>query len=582
MFVLSPGRCPAFAFRLAAVTVSIALLAGGTPATAQPAAPMPSPAANEKVLGAARPPAGRPNIVMIMADDMRVDDLRYMPRTRQLLGRRGATFANSFSPYPLCCPARASFLTGQYTHNHRVWSQGERWGFRAFKDDSTLPVWLQKAGYQTGFIGKYLNGYGAQELTDGTPSATYVPPGWDDWRGALDGNGGLDPDDPLAGGTYRYFDTTLNVNGTITAHPGEYQTDMLGDQSIEMLDDFASEDAPFFLYSSFVAPHHGKPVESDDPRRVRRDDGGFTQIKTPARPRWVKGMFDDVIQRPPGLVGDPNASLAGKPRFMRSLVPINAAERRAMLNASRQRAESVYVLDRQVQRIVGTLRRTGELSNTIIAFTSDNGYFAGEFRIRQGKILPYEPALRVPLLLRGPGISRGVVRTAPISTVDLAPTFAQAAKVTPGSVVDGRAMGDVFTRDRVWNRGILTTMGPRDLLASDENAGAFGRVAVQTKGQTKGRGHRSSVGLRTSGWLYVEHASGEKEMYDMRADPRQLRNVIRFSEYAGLRRLLAAKLQRLKNCEGSVCTSLLPVPLRAPGRRPTSSSPLGHWGPLRP
>lgn len=555
MLVRSRGRRPAPAIRFAAAAAALGLLSGATTMTAQ-AAP-----AGQGVPGetAAAPQAAdeRPNIVVIMADDMRADDMRYMPRTRRLLGGRGVTFSNSFSPYPLCCPARASFLTGQYTHNHKVWSHEKPWGFQSFDDGSTLAVWLSEAGYQTGFTGKYLNGYGYQDAPDGTASPTYVPPGWTDWRGAID-RGGVDP--PWSGGTYQFFDTTLNVNGTVTPQPGQYQSGMLGDQSIDMIDDFASAGAPFFLYTSFVAPHFGGPREPDDPRRVLRDDGERTLIKTTARPDWVKGRFDRVITEPPGLIGDPDAPVTDKPAFIRALVPINKAERRAMTNASRQRAEAVYVLDQQVERIVDRLRRNGELSNTIIAFTADNGYFAGEHRIRQGKILPYEPSLRVPLLIRGPGIPRGELRQAPISTVDLAPTFADAAGVRPDTVTDGRVMRDALNRHRAWNRGILTESGARDLLASEENAAAFDEEDVQTLRAPK----RASSGLRTDRWLYVEHTSGEREMYDMATDPRQLRNVVRLAEHAKQRKLLAAELQRLRNCAGADCSSLLPPALRSP------------------
>ncbi len=555
MLVRSRGRRSASAFRLAAAAVALGLLSGATHVAAQAG---PAGQGVPRETAAAQQDADdRPNIVVIMADDMRADDMRYLPSTRRLLGGQGVTFSNSFSPYPLCCPARASFLTGQYTHNHKIWSHRSPWGFQAFEDSSTLPVWLSDAGYQTGFIGKYLNGYGYQDAPDATSSPTYVPPGWTDWRGAID-RGGADHE--WSGGTYQYFDTTLNINGTITPHPGQYQSGMLGGHSVRMIDDFASTGAPFFLYASFVAPHFGRPRESDDPRRVRRDDGERTVIRTPARPDWVKGRFDRVISSPPGLVGDPYPSVAGKPEFIRSLVQINDAERRAMLNASRQRAESVYVLDQQVERIVDRLRRNGELNNTIIAFTADNGYFAGEHRIRQGKTLPYEPSLRVPLVIRGPGIPHGEVRRAPISTVDLAPTFAQAAGVTPDSVLDGRAMNDTLARARPWNRGILTEMGPRRVLTSAENANAFDMSDVVTSGRVQ----RFSTGLRTDEWLYVEYATGEKEMYDMRADPRQIRNVVRLAEHAKQRKLLAAELRRLRDCEGMQCRYPLPPALRSP------------------
>src|SRR5262245_17753668 len=188
-----------------------------------------------------------------MTDDMRTDDLRWMPMTRRMIAAQGARFANSFSPNPLCCPARASFLNGEYTHNHGVWSARGPYGFQAFNDRRTLPVWLRRAGYHTLFLGKYLNGYGRQPTFGGRRSVRYVPPGWTDWRGSIDG--GLRSGNPLSGGTYRYFDMTLNVNGRLRGHQGEYSTKLLGRQSIGMIRRYARSSKPFFLWTAYVAPH---------------------------------------------------------------------------------------------------------------------------------------------------------------------------------------------------------------------------------------------------------------------------------------------------------------------------------------
>lgn len=130
----------------------------------------------------------RPNIVVIMLDDMRADDLDgpWMQQTRRLLGAQGVRFANTVVPLPLCCPARSSFLTGQYPHNHGVWAHSEPWGYPALDDRETLPVWLQRAGYNTAFLGKYLNDYRGQHPDTGAIDGTfYVPPGWSDWKASL-------------------------------------------------------------------------------------------------------------------------------------------------------------------------------------------------------------------------------------------------------------------------------------------------------------------------------------------------------------------------------------------------------------
>jgi len=498
--------------------------------------------------------------VVIMADDMRSDDLRWMPRTRRLLGDQGVTFANSFSPYPLCCPARASFLSGRYAHNHQVWSHEEPYGFRSFDDASTLPVWLQQAGYQTGFVGKYLNGYGLQPAADGLPSTSYVPPGWDDWRAAV---AGLGRSHPLNGGPYHYFDTTLNVNGVLVGNDGLYQTPMLTDHALSMIDLFDQSERPFFLYASYVAPHHGRPIEGDDPPgRIPRDDGeSYSKIGTPARPHWVRGRFDSAITEPPGL--DTAEDVTGKPGFISSLPPINAAERSAIVTSARQRAETLRILDLQVQRIVDQLRLRGELDDTVIAFTSDNGYLLGEHRVRQGKILPYEPSLRVPLLIRGPGMPVGQTRLSPATLLDLAPTFSALAGRRPGAPVDGRSLLGVIARDGGWRSAVVTETGTRDLLNSGENeaglaAGAAGRLDADDP--------RFSLGLRTDRWLYVRHQSGEFELYDMAMDRGQRENLAAAPGYRDIRRALRQELSRFRDCGGATCRRPLSPSLQVRNR----------------
>ena len=155
--------------------------------------------------------AGRPNIGVVMADDMRADELRFMPSLRSSVVRHGLTFQNSFSPYPLCCPARASFMTGRFAHNHKVYWHEEPYGYGAFDDSRTLATSLEAAGYSTGFVGKYLNRYGpARSLVSGRPSFRYVPNGWTDWRASIDPGG-----PGVRGNTYDYMDTAFNVNGRV-------------------------------------------------------------------------------------------------------------------------------------------------------------------------------------------------------------------------------------------------------------------------------------------------------------------------------------------------------------------------------
>ncbi len=509
----------------------------------------------------------RPNVVVIMADDARNDDLRFMPNVRRLIGDRGVRFTNTFSPQPLCCPARASFLTGQYSHNHGVWSHVSPYGFRALHDRATLPVWLHRVGYDTTFLGKYLNGYGTQTRRNGQPSLRYVPPGWTDWRGAVDG--GVKADPALDGGTYRYWNTTLNVHGTLVPHHGAYQTRLFSRIAQQTFRQESRSPAPFFSWLSFVAPHHGSPREVDDPAPLLRADGHREVFLNPARPKGVRGRFDSVIRHAPGYRGEKD--VRDKPFFIRDNPPLSHAEQVAVREDSRQRAEALSVLDDEVAKMMAVLRRTGELAHTYVVFTSDNGYFLGEHRMRQGKILPYEPSLRVPLLIRGPGIPAGQTRTDPFTMIDFAPTLLQIAGAPRPRSVDGVGMLGVAKHgDRGWSRGILTETGPRTVRSDIAESDNF--LVDPSHGPSP---LRFSQGVRTGRYLYVEHASRERELYDLRTDPREVTNLVDRPGRRPVVRALAHELDLLRNCKGHGCSLRLPRILRT--RHPAPPLPDGSY-----
>ena len=504
----------------------------------------------------------RPNILVLMTDDMRDDDLRLMPNVRRLVRDQGVQFENAFSPHPLCCPARASFLTGQYTHNHGVWSHRDPWGFRVFDDRETLPVWLQGAGYSTSFLGKYLNGYGRQSMPDGTSSLRYVPPGWTDWRAAVE-NGRRSARE-FSGGPYRYFDTTLNENGGLVAHQGRYQTLMLSRIAQQMIRMQSRSPQPFFAHISFAAPHVGSPREPDDPRDLDGPRGTRNVLGTPGRPSYSEDRFDERITRIPGRTGEPG--LGRKPYFIARKLPVSPAERAGILETYRQRAEALSVVDEEVANIIATLEATGELDDTYLVFTSDNGFFLGEHRMRSSKILPYEPSLRVPMLIRGPGLPVGERRTDPFLMIDLAPTLLEAAGVSVPETVDGVGLLDVArTGDRGWTRPVLTDSGPRTLEKATERGFDIDNMLRRPEGPSQ---VRFSQGVRTGRYLYVEHASRERELYDMRHDPRQWDNVVAASRMQPVVRRLANVLDRMRVCAGASCAEPLPRSLRTEDPEP--------------
>jgi N-acetylglucosamine-6-sulfatase len=561
-----PWRCASRTVRSRWVKATTSLraarscLGGASRLRVQVRATSPHRSADVKVTGKVLQQS-RPNVVMIMVDDMRADDLRYMPWTRRLIGREGVNFRNSFAPYPLCCPARASVLTGQYTHNHRVFHVNKPWGFTSFNDTSTVATWLRRAGYATEYLGKYLNGYGRmpEPGADSGKSLHYVPPGWSMWRASIDGGMGSRP---KAGKTYEYYDTTLSRNGLgFTNYAGRYQTHVYGELSEQIIDTRAASDKPFFLYASYTAPHNGGPVEPDDPKFVRRDDGARTWFGTPARPDGVKGMFDSVIAAAPGASwADPDFS--DKPDYLRSLPPLNDAERIAVRDKTRQRAEALHEVDLQVRRTIEALKRSGELEETMVLFTSDNGYFLGEQRLRQGKIFPHDASLRVPLLVRGPGIPKNEDRFDPFLSIDYAPTLAQLAGVRPATPVDGVSMLRVARHgDRGWKRAVLTETGPGSVVRDADESGA--PLDIDDPGQAD---IRWAIGIRSDRYLYIDLASGEEELYDMAVDPRQYDNLVDDDSYAAVLEKLRAELHRMRACDADACSAPMTSELRtAPG-----------------
>ena len=317
------------------------------------------PAGQGTVLGraAALP---RPNVVLIMVDDMRQDDLRFMPKTERLIGDRGVRFANSFSPHPLCCPARASVLTGWYTHNHGVYDVVPPWGFPSFQDRSTIATWLQRDGYATSYLGKYLNGYGSMPApgrTHGT-SVHYVPPGSTHWRGSIDG--GLPRWHWADGGTYRYDDTTLSVDG-------ERFAELPGPLPVERVrPDLGRRHPPPRTAGPAVLPLRlvlrAPPRRSGRARRPGERPGerrNGLPVPHPGPAPRGQGTLHAAVRRAPGADWRP-ALATGKPAYLQDRTRLELPpEQRAVREVARQRAEALAVVDRQVGRTIRALADTG-------------------------------------------------------------------------------------------------------------------------------------------------------------------------------------------------------------------------------
>jgi N-acetylglucosamine-6-sulfatase len=465
----------------------------------------------QSVATAAPPPGSPPNVVLITTDDMTASDLQYMPFTRRLLGGQGATFTDAVSPYPLCCPARATILSGQLSHNHGVVSNDSSiGGYEAFKRsphyDGHLGHWLQQAGYRTMFVGKYLNHYGRNEV---------VPPGWDEWHALVNAAGGS---------VYDYFGTALQeTGGGIDARVGEYQTEVFGQITRNFIEQSVrGRPEPFFVWESDLAPHGAchptaRGCRWGPPMAMRQDRDRFTGLRI-TRPR--RGSFNERVVRE-------------KPQHIRRLSTWRPRRVARMDEFFRQRVRSLQAVDRSVQETVATLRRLRVLNKTLIIFTSDNGYLIGHHRWH-GKVLPYEPSLRIPLLMRGPGVPRGVRRADTAALVDVAPTIMDAAGATPAIEPDGQSLLPVAARPR---------------------ADGYGALSIEAGPQTQEDWPTWFYrGVRTRRYTYVHYpATREYELYDRRSDPDQMTNVAYRPAYEHTRAALEAKLALLRDCAGAAC-----------------------------
>ncbi|MBI4260681.1 MAG: sulfatase [Actinobacteria bacterium] len=354
--------------------------------------------------------ADRPSIVLIVTDDQRADMMEPMPIVRERLAGRGVTFRNGFVVNPLCCPSRASILTGRWSHSTGVWRNNvPHGGFPSFEDSSTVATWLHGAGYETALVGKYLNRY----------ASTYVPPGWDRFVALR-----------FSESRNYYLDYELTVDGRVVPYgsaPEDYSTDVFAGHAEEFV---RSAEGPIFLYFAPWAPH--------EPGVVPPRHEGLIGWEEPPRP---PSHFEEDV--------------SDKPSWVRRLPPGDPATVAELDLRRLDQVRTLPAVDEAVGRILDALADTGRLSNTLIVFTSDNGVSFGEHRW-DSKLAPYEEDLRVPLVVRfDPLTADGVVHDALALNVDLAPTIAELAGVdAPGA--EGMSLVPLLAgRETAWRDGFL-------------------------------------------------------------------------------------------------------------------------------
>ena len=443
----------------------------------------------------------RPNLVFVLTDDMRDDDLAAMPITRRLLADQGMEFTDAISPHPLCCPARAQLATGQYAQNNGVQhNRGVHGGFQALDPTREASAWFRDAGYRTGFVGKFLNGYNPGDVR---------PSGWSRW-------------DALTRGVYDYVNFTMTGDGTPQRHTDSYVTHVIEDHTNQAVRDFAEAGDPFVLYSWHLAPHY----------RITPEGG---RGLPPADPK-DRDLFADVR---PTSFDDPafnEDDIADQPAYLRHLSPVS---RDQVVAENQARLQSLQAVDRAVGTLIETLADEGVLDNTYIVFSSDNGYSLGEHRFI-GKDVLTDEALQIPLLVRGPGITPGSISETPATLVDLPATFAGLTGVSPGWLVDGTSLAPTL-------RG--------------ESQPFRDTTLIQT-GRTLGDGW-SHRGVRTDRYLYGTDGF-DGFLYDRESDPDELANRYDDPRYAAVRAALELRRTELVSCAGWTCNQVfgpLPEPL---------------------
>ncbi|MDZ7268783.1 MAG: sulfatase-like hydrolase/transferase [candidate division KSB1 bacterium] len=340
----------------------------------------------------------RPNFLIIITDDQRFDSMEFMPKTKRRIFEEGLTFTRAYVTTPLCCPSRASILTGMYAHKH---------GVRLNEDplhEETFVVRLHEAGYYTGFVGKYLNSY------TGLPR-----PEFDFWAARKAGHS-------------TYFDPVINFNGVWQTTPG-YVTYVLRDYALAFLDSLAGRQQPFLLFLSHTAPH--APV----------DPAPEDTLRYPDLPRHRPPSYDE-------------ADVSDKPRWIQALPRLTRGAARSIDQHRRRQLQCLYSVDQANDSLLATLARRGLLDNTVVFFLSDNGFHEGEHRL-VSKWFVYEEAIRIPFAVRYPPLISPRVERRLVANIDIAPTVLELAGLPISSRIDGRSLTALMRNEHSWREDLL-------------------------------------------------------------------------------------------------------------------------------
>jgi N-acetylglucosamine-6-sulfatase len=438
-----------------------------------------------------------PNIVFILVDDLRWDELgcsgHPFIKTPNIdrIAKEGAMFRNAFTTTPLCSPSRASFLTGRYANHHGITDNVDR--SAASHKLVTFPALLKQSGYETAFVGKWHMG------NDDTPR-----PGFDRWV-SFKGQG-------------TYINPDINEDG-VTVNRSGYTTELLSRYAVEFIK--RRHDKPFMVYLAHKAIH---------PEVTQNNDGSVNLADSerfiPAE-RHKNAYEGNALPRRPSYGRPPN----GKPALQRRIGDLPPLGRATVTSdeAILGRQRSMLAVDDGVGEILNALKETGQLDNTVVVFTSDNGYFYGEHGLSVERRLAYEESIRLPLLIRYPKLIKpGTVRDEFALNIDLAPTVLSLAGVRMPAAMQGRSLIPLLRGARIaWRNSFLVE------LYSDR---VFPRIAKM--------GYKA---VRAAGWKYIHYLEleGMDELYDLRTDPYEMTNLINQPQAATALERMKSELARL-------------------------------------
>ncbi|ROW06867.1 hypothetical protein VMCG_04073 [Cytospora schulzeri] len=494
------------------------------------------------------------NVLFILTDDQdaTMDSVTYMPLLQKHLAEKGTTYKNHFTTTAICCPSRVSLWTGKQPHNTNVTDVHPPYGgYPKFVtqglNSNYLPVWLQDAGYNTYYTGKLFNAHTIYNYDSPFPA------GWTSTDFLLDP------------GTYSYLSPIYQANqDPPVQHQGEHTSDLITSKAQGLLEEAIESDKPFFLTVAPIAPHSNLDVE--------RGPGQLPQMTEPIPAERHAGLFQEVkVPRTDNFNPDSPSGAS----WVRTLPRHNASSVEYLDHYYRQRLRSLQAVDELVERLVVQLDEAGVLDDTYVVFSSDNGFHIGQHRLPPGKECGYDEDIRVPLVIRGPGVSEGEVEDAVTTHIDLAPTILKMVGAETRPDFDGVAipLGSktvISGRDESQVDGLWETKRHEHVaveywgfaLAEGEGGGFDGQGQLVMLNNTY-----KSVRLIGHGYdlYYSVWCNNEHELYDLKTDPGQLHNLYSSSgSYTADMRLLGTSLPLvidrldslmmvLKSCKGSTC-----------------------------